>query len=590
MQHEDIDLRWFTAFYDDLLTWFPDERVEILRDKRTAVSQISKGSLTFFTQDLPQQHSCLLEALECGASTPKFSHLGWLVRRAVESPEPYDRAMAIKCHRQIAHALYKLELPFAEETTRKAYASYLSTEEDLAFWEEKISEGSDDLLRARVHLGEGLHDMCGSSASRTQVLRELLGMTPSHGPGSVATGEKGEQKWLFKRRYASLHARFPYYDWFVARGPHQLLDQIHWYRGLEVLPSPCSKVVAVPKDSRGPRLISEEPLEVQYLQQGYLRLLMKKALDKPFKGRIFFQDQEPNRQLALASSKDLAYATIDLKDASDRVSRALVKAIFPSPIFEDLDALRSTHTLLDGNVVPLRKMSPMGSSVCFPTMAFTLWALCVVAFEHHHGDSGDRDMHEYDFRIFGDDLIVPSDVVPWVTHVLRQVGLKINTSKSYVRSYFRESCGLDAYYGIDVTPTRIRKLPRHRVFSDETYLAFLSYVNSLRQKGWYHVADALESDLQRSGRFVPLTWDTSCYPGILVSRDRALNVPTRWSHAQSSLLAYVPTVEAVMYRSKARGWARMLRNLTQGTGMHPDLTTVRGDVRMRKKWVKASPA
>jgi hypothetical protein len=41
---------------------------------------------------------------------------------------------------------------------------------------------------------------------------------------------------------------------------------------------------------------------------------------------------------------------------------------------------------------------------------------------------------------------------------LNQFGFKVNTHKSFWKGNFRESCGMDAYSGIDVTPTYMRRL------------------------------------------------------------------------------------------------------------------------------------
>lgn len=594
MQHEVTDFKWYPAFYDDLTDMFPDEKVEILRDKKCACTQLENGNLSFFTQTLPKLHNEALAALERGAAPPKFSHLGWLLRRVWDHPESCSAALALMCHRQLCHALYKLEVPYAAETLTSTYASYLATEEDLQFWSARISDSGGNplgstLSRAHHLLTQVAPQISLISDSRTQVLRGDLGLRPGHGPGSVATGETGDDKWDFSHKYSSLHQRFPYYDWFVTRGAESLLDQLRWYRSLKDVPYPSSKMVAVPKDSRGPRLISEEPLEIQFIQQAYLRFMTSWARKKPMEGHVFFDDQKVHRNLALLTSKSRTYATLDLKDASDRVSLSLVSRIFPDPIVRDLCAMRSTTTCLpDGRVVPLRKMSPMGSSVCFPTMAYTLWALCACALEYHTSACFGGNMQDYDVYIFGDDIIVPVDAVSWVRSTLQSVGLMVNETKSFVSSFFRESCGMDAYAGVDITPVRIRKAMGCRALSDEVYLSNLAYVNGLRKRGWYQTANRLQQQLASTHGALPLTWNTESYPGILVGTDQDVNVPMRWSRSLSSLMAYAEIPIGVTRRVKLNGRARLLRNLTMGPGERPGSATVRGQVKMRRAWVKVS--
>jgi hypothetical protein len=82
-----------------------------------------------------------------------------------------------------------------------------------------------------------------------------------------------------------------------------------------------AKLTAVPKDSRGPRLICVHPKEAIWIQQGQ-RLKLEAAITSSnlTKGRINFTDQTVNGGLALESSKSGRLATLDLKEASDRIS------------------------------------------------------------------------------------------------------------------------------------------------------------------------------------------------------------------------------------------------------------------------------
>jgi hypothetical protein len=162
-------------------------------------------------------------------------------------------------------------------------------------------------------------------------------------------------------------------------GGKEIIDRVQWYRGLERLPAGTAKVVLVPKDSRGPRLISAEPLEYQWIQQGVGRSIVAHLEAHHLtKGRVNFTHQEVNRRLAQESSATLELATLDLKDASDRVSLELVRRVFKNTpeLVRALEAIRTDATLLpDGRVQSLKKFAPMGSAVCFPVEAFVFWAI-----------------------------------------------------------------------------------------------------------------------------------------------------------------------------------------------------------------------
>lgn len=597
MKHESPRFDWLLSFYDDLSTFFPDEGAEVRRDRRVAAEALRRADLSFFTQRLPALHQEGLVSLECGCELPKDLHLRWLLSIVRDHPEPRYAAMALRCHRQLAHAVYKLEdAEYDDATKAKAINRYV--ENEVFLHERQLARkinrypnrATADLVShaARI-LREAIPAvMQESQISRSSALRECMGMTPKHGPGAVATGERLEEKWRFSRQYASIHRRFPTYDWFVVRDSACLLDRIHWYRGLQRMPSPTSKLVTVPKDSRGPRLICEEPLEVQYLQQGYLRLMASWTKHGPMKGHVLLDDQTVHRNLALESSSSGAMATLDLQDASDLVSRSLVQDLFPHEIFEDLDALRSTHTRLpNGSVAHLEKMSPMGSAVCFPTMAMTLWSLCVAALEDYQCAHVKSDVEPYrDTYIYGDDIIVPACTVNWVVSALSSVGLRVNGRKSFSSCAFRESCGLDAFAGFDVTPTRVRHLPGRRTLSVSTYLALLSYVNDFREKGWVCVANALEQLTQSRVRWrLPRVLDPGMIPGVKVADIAEVNLPMRYSTSRSRVVAwgYVPVCDRST-TSDLEGWERLLRDLTQGPGESPDEVALPGCVRMKPGW------
>ena len=54
------------------------------------------------------------------------------------------------------------------------------------------------------------------------------------------------------------------------------------------------------------------------------------------------------------------------------------------------------------------------------------------------------------FSVFGDDLIYPSRIHRYVSHIFPRMGLVLNPDKTYVRFPFRESCGEDFYQGFPV--------------------------------------------------------------------------------------------------------------------------------------------
>jgi hypothetical protein len=203
-----------------------------------------------------------------------------------------------------------------------------------------------------------------------------------------------------------------------------------------------------------PRIISAEPQTMQFLQQGVARYMM--ATVEHLCPYIRFRDQTVNAMLAKRGDE---VATLDMSDASDRVSRRIVRQLFPNDWAELLFSLRSGFSKLpDGTVVPLRAFAPMGSALCFPVEAIVFAAVTVAVLCHIDGGSWFSKEKRKLVGIYGDDIIVPRDAGEAVLAVLRATGFTPNVAKCCLNGFFRESCGAEWWRGDDVTVVRPRSL------------------------------------------------------------------------------------------------------------------------------------
>jgi hypothetical protein len=254
-----------------------------------------------------------------------------------------------------------------------------------------------------------------------------------------------------------------------------------------------SEFLCVPKDSRGPRTICRESANNQFIQQG-IRGFMETALEShPLsKGHVNFKDQSVNANFALTSSSTRDYSTIDLSDASDRLTLALFEKVFAdTAIGTAILNSRSTHVQLpDGIELMIRKLSPMGSAVCFTTLGFTIWALLFAGLSLAGRSDLARDVY-----VYGDDIVVPSECHTQATAILQSYGLKVNIQKSFVRSLFRESCGTDAYNGANVTPVRLRYHMSNDHLTNPTnrLASFAATIHQLWGRGYFSAAYTMAS-------------------------------------------------------------------------------------------------
>jgi len=218
-----------------------------------------------------------------------------------------------------------------------------------------------------------------------------------------------------------------------------------------------SRLSTVPKDETTDRVIMIEPAINMLFQLAFGRKI-EERLDAYF-GINLSRQQSYNRRLALIGSKTGSCATIDLKSASDSLSLGLCKAVLPKRVLTALARVRSPSTLIDGVKHRLHMIGTMGNGFTFPLQT-ALFAACVRAVGITYGyqlwdPSPDRTGN---WGVFGDDIIVPVSLAGAVMRLLGLLGFVVNSDKTFVEGPFRESCGLDAFQGVDVRPVFIRRL------------------------------------------------------------------------------------------------------------------------------------
>jgi hypothetical protein len=393
-------------------------------------------------------------------------------------------------------------------------------------------------------------------------------LIPRHGPGSVATGEKPWEKYNFSILYESLSYFWPYDEYFHASLSH--FSDVRLHENVvqaRVQSNGTAKVVLVPKDSRGPRLISCEPLAHQWIQQSIARELIKTLeTNRLTRGRLNFTDQSINQQYAMYGSLGAKWSTMDMKDASDRVATTLVVVLFEySQILPWILACRSTATRLpDGRVIPLHKFAPMGSALCFPVEALVFWSLAVAAVVEY---STWPERVPGTIRVYGDDIICHSEDYAVIKEVFERVGLLVNSDKCFTHGPFRESCGVDAYNGVNVTPVYLR-----RVLSSDGSLAltdipsWVEYHNELYLRGYWRTAGRIRRLITKVMQ-IPIVndWNPRAY---LCFRMFESHTPDEqpFQHRWNSLLQrreiFAPCMEPVCVYRKLRPYERLFKCLT----------------------------
>ncbi|DAD51446.1 RNA-directed RNA polymerase [ssRNA phage Gerhypos.3_2] len=324
-----------------------------------------------------------------------------------------------------------------------------------------------------------------------------------HGPGAVSDLGGKASKYCFPTWPIKLDTVFPF-------SHHAFLNYADWAENHD---QPCSeqeatsKLLTVPKTFKGPRLIASEPVAHQWCQQALLRYFLHGIEHSALRHSISLRDQEPSRRMVLDASLDREYATIDLSAASDRVSCWIIERFFRAnkSLLEALFASRTryirngTKAKVDApEKLLLKKFSTMGSACTFPVQSIVFSAICIATIIREENwclTARNVRRAARAVRVFGDDIIIPTAHFDAVSRNLGYIGLKVNDAKSFAKGNFRESCGMDAWGGFDVTPGHLNRIPDR--LSPASFRSVVDASNNFFRKGFWHTASFLSSTLPR---------------------------------------------------------------------------------------------
>lgn len=254
----------------------------------------------------------------------------------------------------------------------------------------------------------------------------------------------------------------------------------------------------VPKTAITDRAIAAEPDINVFYQLAAGRTLRRNLFRST--GWDLRRAQEIHGQVACESSVTREFATLDLSNASDTVSKHLVKLLLPRLWYECLDDLRSHKTFIEHKWVVLEKFSSMGNGFTFEleTILFAALACTVSEMSGLGGELGK------DVFVYGDDIIVRDGAVRLLKSVLEFTGFELNESKSFFGdSPFRESCGQDFFGGVAVRPFFLKEIPR----GPQDYLAFANGIRAqcerlalagspLDLRAWFSVLDQIPAGIR----------------------------------------------------------------------------------------------
>jgi hypothetical protein len=462
-------------------------------DWKTVSRRVKDEGISFLTISLPTfardlEKGLALEVVDhtmfAGFSkhgaTPRF--LGGLLDlifdrqsgRLLDDPS----VTAIFFIRQLTLACKKINLSCTERRTMEASRGFIKCDKEVGTWERSVPQQH---IAAFGRICTLLYGTALSDVDRKVAESRVV---PRHGPGATADRLVGNGKFDQRTWTHRLEGYFPSLEFLAPNmGFFEVLDDVNFLEPGSELPV---KVTAVPKTLKTPRLIAIEPTCMQYAQQGIAREVVKRIESDDLLSKLIgFTDQLPNRVMAQTGSRDGSLATVDLSEASDRVSNLLVKSLLQNVphLSGAVQACRSLRAKnLDGSIMELSKFASSGSALTFPFEAMVFLAIVFFGIEQKLSRTLTRsDISRFAdlVRVYGDDIIVPTDIVLFVVKALEAFGLKVNLHKTFVTGKFRESCGGDYYDGVNVAVTYIRRVFPSRRSDVSEVISIVSLRNQL---------------------------------------------------------------------------------------------------------------
>lgn len=629
----------YDAQLKDCASLYPELAKEFQRDYTRLSSAVEANGVKFFLDSMPAYRKHFDQCLDAGRLTRSgLLHFGsWknrgtcprlfrgLVLRVFDlygEMRPDPDLQAIRLIRQLLGVVRKLRLACGPKENREALREFIRTDQEVRLG--TLDWDSDSDLETDKLTTIALTDDCASLSESKQgtlpgfsvsllpyrhaqliqqcadLICACLGpFDPTearfrHGPGAVSDQPFSSYKYEFENWPDRLDRVFPMADFAVANFANWEGSSLYKSPDWKVRKEFPAKLIAVPKTIRTPRLIASEPTSLQWCQQAVRDHLYSRVRRSALSAFIDFHRQDANGNLALEASRTGELCTIDLSSASDRISCWFVERLFRSSP-DLLAALRATRSkFIEQDICrdtprfhKLRKYSTMGNATTFPVQSLAFLAISLGSLLYARNQrlsmAGLRTLGESTVRVFGDDLIVPKDCSGATVAALHAFGLKVNPSKTFLNGLFRESCGVDAYAGQDVTTISILEAPMKA--KPGTVVSSVDVHNNLCTRGYMRTAAYIQKTVSRAGyrSIRTVTHGSGAFGWFPNYESEPAELATRWNPDLQVRQIRCLTVKAKQRRNQPEGSAALLQYFTEAANVVQASTSSLGNISQRVK-------
>jgi len=238
-------------------------------------------------------------------------------------------------------------------------------------------------------------------------------------------------------------------------------------------------------------------------------------------------------------------------------------------------------------ILELRKFSTMGSACTFPVESLLFLAIVLSAVLTKRSLRPTawniRSLTE-EVAVFGDDIVIPVDSRELLFDALEVLDFKVNYTKSFWTGRFRESCGVDSYAGVNVTPAYWK---RPNDGTPESYTSTVETANNFYKKFLVATAEYLDSTSERRTPLVP--FDSGfCGRKSFVSPTSPGSFKSRWNEGLQRTEYLVPVASARVRRTPITDHTALLQYFTEDPSPHTlwvGGVMQRAETKVRLRWV-----
>lgn len=399
--------------------------------------EVTRAYLNDNLQDIPEALVKHVEGALRARDVASLAKVGDLKQANVES------LCEARFRLQVA-AFFKKNESFEEKICEDvAHQSWLKAEQRcritnrrLEYYDAQPGRLDPDLAQQVLKMDRFIADMLGDVREFLDSIPESLSVTD----GASATRRRREALPAMKlgRRIAAPFRAIPY-----------LRTLRHWfgYKNCpEFVPHEYDVVAYVPKNFKTRRTIAKPAdggLPLQLAADAWCKTRLRKF-------GVDLSSQEFNQELARLGSVWGHLATVDVEGASDSVALNLVHSRFPREWAKVLCDFRSAFAKTpDGEMHEYAKFASMGNGSTFVVETLIFFAAA-------------KAVGSATTAVYGDDIVIETGLVAKLIRLLSHLGFKVNQSKTFWDTPFRESCGGNYWYGVDITPFYMRRNAANR--------------------------------------------------------------------------------------------------------------------------------